>query len=149
MSTATPPVTPLPPAPQSVGLQNLLSALRAIGALVGSYLVGHAVFGHTVSADALQVVGGAVLTIASTAWGIVTKTSNIEGIESAARSVISALGGLAVSAGVISGDQLAAILAAIIPLATFVQSALSKTKNQQITAGTTVISAATNKAVSK
>jgi hypothetical protein len=134
---------------QSVGLQNFLSLLRAAGTLIGAYLVGHAIFGHTVSADALQVVGGAILTIASTVWGIVTKTSNIEGIESAARSVISALGGLAVSAGVISGDQLAAILAAIIPLATFVQSAMSKTKNQQITAGTTVISAATNKAVSK
>jgi hypothetical protein len=131
MSTTTP-VTP----PQSVGLQNLLSALRAIGTLIGAYLVGHAIFGHTITADVWQVVGGAFLTIVSTAWGIWTKTSDIEGIESAARSVISALGGLGVSAGVISGSQLAAILAAIIPLATFIQSALAKSKNQQIAAGT-------------
>jgi hypothetical protein len=131
MSTTTP-VTPAP----SVGLQNLLSALRAIGTLIGAYLVGHAIFGHTITADVWQVVGGAFLTVVSTAWGIWTKTSDIEGIESAARSVISALGGLGVSAGVISGSQLAAILAAIIPLATFIQSALAKSKNQQIAAGT-------------
>jgi hypothetical protein len=134
--------TPAPPAPQSVGLQNLLSALRAIGALVGSYLVGHAVFGHTVTADVWQVVGGAFLTVVSTAWGIWTKTSNIEGLESAARSVISALGGLGVSAGVISGQQLATILAAIIPLATFIQSALAKSKTQQISAGTVTTNSA-------
>jgi|ERR1700690_2584615 len=132
-TTATPP-TP----PQSVGLQNLLSALRAIGTLLGAYLVGHAVFGHTITADIWQVVGGAFLTVVSTAWGIWTKTSNIEGIESAARSVISALGGLGVSAGVISGQQLAAILAAIIPIATFIQSALAKSKTQQIAAGTVI-----------
>jgi hypothetical protein len=141
MSTTTTP-TPPPPAPQSVGLQNLLSALRAIGALVGSYLVGHAVFGHTVTADVWQVVGGAFLTVVSTAWGIWTKTSNIEGLESAARSVISALGGLGVSAGVISGQQLATILAAIIPLATFIQSALAKSKTQQIASGAVTVTPA-------
>ena len=130
-TTATPPT-------QSVGLQNLLSALRAIGTLVGAYLVGHAVFGHTITADILQVIGGAFLTVVSTAWGIWTKTSNIEGIESAARSVISALGGLGVSAGVISGQQLAAIIAAIIPLATFIQSVLAKSKTQQLAAKTVV-----------
>jgi hypothetical protein len=130
MSTTTP-ATPAP----SVGLQNFLSLLRAVGTLIGSYLVGHAIFGHTVSADALQVVGGAVLTIASTIWGIVAKTSTIEGIESSVRSVIAALGGLAVSYSVISASQLAAILSAIIPLATVIQSMLSKSKNQQIATG--------------
>lgn len=131
---------------QSTALQNFLSLLRALGTLIGAYLVGHAVFGHTVSADALQVIGGAILTIASTWWGIATKTTNIEGIESAARSVISALGGLGVSAGVISGVQLAAVLSAIIPIATFLQSALSKSKNQQIATGT-LTATTTGKAV--
>jgi len=145
MATTTP-TSPTPP--QSVGLQNLLSALRAIGTLIGAYLVGHAVFGHTITADIWQVVGGAFLTVVSTAWGIWTKTSNIEGIESAARSVISALGGLGVSAGVISGQQLAAILAAIIPIATFIQSALAKSKTQQIAAGT-VAATASGKVVTK
>lgn len=131
MSTSTP-VTPTP----SVALQNFLSLLRALGTLAGSYFVGHAIFGHTVSADALQVVGGAILTIATTAWGIATKTSNIEGIESSIRSVVAALGGLGVSAAIISAQQLAAFLALIIPLATVAQSMLSKAKNQQIANGT-------------
>jgi hypothetical protein len=131
MSTTTP-----VSAPQSVGLQNLLSALRAIGALIGSYLVGHAIFGHTVTADVWQVVGGAFLTVVSAAWGIWTKTSTIEGIESSVRSVLAALGGLGVSYGVISASQLATILAAIVPLAVWIQSVLSKSKTQQIAAGT-------------
>jgi hypothetical protein len=134
MSTTT--TTQAPSPTQSVGLQNLLSALRALGALVGAYLVGHAIFGHTITEDVWQVVGGAVLTIVSTVWGIVSKTSHIEGIESSIRSVIAALGGLGVSYGVITGTQLATILAAIIPVATVVQSALAKAKTQQIAAGT-------------
>jgi hypothetical protein len=145
MSTTTL-VTPTPPATQSVGLQNLLSALRALGALIGAYLVGHAIFGHTITEDVWQVVGGAALTVVSTVWGIVTKTSNIEGIESSVRSIIAALGGLGVSYGVITGAQLATILAAIIPVATVVQSALAKSKTQQIAAGT-VIPLSTGKVV--
>jgi hypothetical protein len=144
MSTTT---TPPPAPPQSVALQNVLSALRAVGSLIGAYLVGHAVFGHTITADVWQVIGGAVLTIVSAAWGVWTKTSTIEGIESSIRSVLAALGGLGVSAGVISGSQLAAALAAIIPLATVIQSALAKSKTQQIAAGT-VIPLPTGKVVS-
>jgi hypothetical protein len=146
MSTTT---TTTPPATQSVGLQNLLSFIRAAAALAGSYFIGHAWFGHTVTADIWSVIIGAIVTIASTWWGIAAKTSNIEGIESAARSLIASLGGLAVSYGAITSSQLATALAAVIPFAVFIQSMLSKAKNQQIAAGTTVISATTNKAVSK
>jgi hypothetical protein len=129
--------TPTPPAPpQSVGLQNLLSAARAALALAGSYMIGHAVFGHTVTADIWQVLVGAASTIIGLVWGIMSKTSTIEGIESSVRSLIAGLGGLGVSAGVISNSQLLAALAAIIPIATVVQSALAKAKTQQIAAGT-------------
>lgn len=140
--------TPIAP-PQSVALQNLLSAARAALALVGTYLIGHAIFGHTVTADIWQVLVGAASTIIGLVWGIVAKTSTIEGIESSVRSILAGLGGLGVSAGVISNSQLLAALAAIIPIATVVQSALSKAKNQQIATGATVISATTLKAVSK
>jgi len=114
---------------------NLLSALRAVLILLGSYVVGHNAFGHAVNANTWEIIGGAVVTIASTWWGIASKTTTIEGVESAIRSVISSLGGLFVSAGVLSGDNLNAILGLVTALAPAIQSMLSKSKNQQIATG--------------
>jgi hypothetical protein len=124
---------------------NLLSFLRALLIMVGSYVVGHNVFGHPVDSSTWQIIAGAIVTVASTIWGIAAKTSNIEGIESAVRSVITSVGGLFVSAGVLSGDNLNAILGLVTAIAPALQSALSKSKNQQIAAGT-VTPTATGKA---
>lgn len=114
---------------------NLLSSLRALLILVGSYVVGHNLFGHTVDSSTWQIIAGAVVTIASTIWGIASKTSTIEGVESAVRSVITSVGGLFVSAGVLSGDNLNAILGLVTAIAPAIQSALSKAKTQQIATG--------------
>lgn len=114
---------------------NLLSALRALLIIAGSYVVGHNVFGHAISSSTWQIVVGAAVTVASTIWGIATKTSSIEGVESAVRSIITSVGGLFVSAGVLSGDNLNAILGLVTALAPLLQSMLSKSKNQQIATG--------------
>jgi hypothetical protein len=135
MSTSTP--TP-PTPPQSMALQNALSALRALLVLAGSYVVGKNVFGHAIDSSTWQIIAGAVVTVASTIWGIMAKTTNIEGVESAVRSVITSLGGLFVSAGILSGDNLNAILGVVTGLAPLIQSMLSKSKNQQIASGSVV-----------
>jgi putative effector of murein hydrolase LrgA (UPF0299 family) len=132
MATTTP--TP-PPPPQSMALQNALSALRAVLILVGSYVVGKNAFGHAIDSSTWQIIAGSVITIASTWWGIATKTTTIEGVESAVRSIITSVGGLFVSAGVLSGDNLNAILGFVTAFAPLVQSMLSKSKNQQIATG--------------
>lgn len=132
---------------QSIALQNFLSLLRAIGAFIGALLVGHAYFGHTVSTDTLQVFGGAALTLATLIWGFATKTSTIEAVESSIRSIVAALGGVGVSAGLITGQQLATALAAIIPVAVYVQSVISKYKNKAIASGAAKVSPTTNKVV--
>lgn len=130
-------------------LQNFLSALRAVLILVGSYIVGKSVFGHTVSADTFQVITGSVVTLGSLIWGVATKTATVEAIESAVRSIISALGGLLASAGVISGDNLNAILGVVTAIAPFFQSALSKTKGKQQATGAITMSTTTGMAISK
>ncbi len=127
---------------------NLLSALRALLIIAGSYVVGHNVFGHAISSSTWQIVVGAAVTVASTIWGIATKTSSIEGVESAVRSVITSVGGLFVSAGVLTGDSLNALLGLVTAIAPIVQSMLSKTKNQQIASGS-LTTTTTGKAVSK
>lgn len=126
--------------------ENLLSSFRAILIIVGSYVVGHNVFGHAVDSSTWQIIAGSIVTVASTIWGIVAKTTSIEGVESAVRSIITSVGGLLVSAGTLSGDNLNAILGLITALAPAVQSALSKSKNQQISAGS-VTTTTTGKAV--
>lgn len=115
--------------------ENLLSTLRATLIIVGSYVVGHNVFGHAVDSSTWQIVAGSVVTVASTIWGIVAKTTTIEGVESAVRSVITSVGGLFVSAGILSGDNLNAILGLVTAIAPAIQSALSKSKTQQIASG--------------
>jgi len=132
MATTTP--TP-PPPPQSMALQNALSALRAVLILVGSYVVGKNAFGHAIDSSTWQIIAGSVITIASTWWGIATKTTTIESVESAVRSIVTAIGGLFVSGGMLSGDNLTAILGLVTALAPLVQSMLSKSKNQQIATG--------------
>lgn len=114
---------------------NLLSSLRAVLIIIGSYVVGHNIFGHAVDSSTWQIVAGAVVTVASTIWGIASKTTTIEGVESAVRSIITSVGGLFVSAGILSGDNLNAILGLVTALAPAVQSALSKTKTAQVASG--------------
>lgn len=127
---------------------NLLSFVRALLILVGSYVVGHNLFGHTVDSSTWQIIAGAVVTLSSIIWGIVTKSTSIEAVESAIRSIITSVGGLFVSAGVLSGDNLNAILGLVTAIAPAIQSALSKTKNQQIATGT-VTTTTTGQAVAK
>lgn len=129
-------------------LDNLMSTLRALLVLIGSYLVGHAFFGHTLTQDSWTVIVGAVMTVASTIWGISTKTATLEGVESAVRSVITALGGLAAAAGIISSNTLNAVLGFVTAALPLLQSVLSKQKNSQIATGN-VTTTTTGKAIDK
>lgn len=130
-------------------MQNFLSSLRALLILVGSYLVGHNLFGKSVDSQTWEVISGAILTVASAIWGIATKTSTIEGIESAARSVITSIGGLLTSSGILTGDNLNAILGLVTAILPAIQSSISASKNSQISSGTASVSPVTNKVVDK
>jgi hypothetical protein len=130
-------------------MQNFLSALRALLILVGSYLVGHNLFGAAVNSQTWEVISGAIITVATMIWGVATKTSTIEGIESAARSVITSVGGLLTSSGVLTGDNLNAILGLVTAILPAIQSSISASKNSQVASGAVTISPITNQAVTK
>jgi len=123
----------------------VLSILRAILTMGGSYIVGHNLFGHTVDASIWQEVAGSVIALSAAIWGIADKTANIEGVQSALRSVIISVGGFLTAAGVISGDTLNSILGLITALAPILQSHLSKVKVKQIATGDLKVSADTGK----
>jgi hypothetical protein len=129
-----------------MGQENLLSTFRALLILAGSFLVGHNLFGHPIDSKTWQVVSGALVTIIATVWGIASKTATIESVESAVRSVITAIGGLLASAGIVTGSNVNAALGFVTALAPALQSYLGKTKGQQIAAGALTTSVLTGKA---
>jgi hypothetical protein len=115
---------------------NFISTLRALLVLAGSYLVGHNLFGKPLDSQTWEIIVGALVTVATTIWGIADKSTTLEGFESALRSVLTSIGGLFVASGQLSGDNLNAILGLIPAIATSLQSYLSKSKVQQIATGT-------------
>jgi hypothetical protein len=132
---------------QPIQQENLLSTLRALFILIGSWVVGHNVFGTTVDSHTWEIIAGALVTVASTIWGIASKTATIEGVESALRSIITSVGGLFAAAGMITGNNLNAILGFVAAALPALQSYLSKTKVQQIAQGTLKTSPVTGKAI--
>lgn len=116
-------------------LDTLMTILRAALSLIGTYALGHNLLGHTIDASLWQEIAGAVLTVGSTVWGIVDKPTSIEGLQSAIRSVLPAVGGLLLALGITNQqtlDSIAAIVLAIIPV---LQNHTSKVKVQQLDSG--------------
>ena len=114
---------------------TLLSLVRTLLTLAGTYIIGHNLFGKPIDADAWQEVGGALLTVFGVGWGILDKSATAEMIESAIRSVVISIGGLLVAAGKLSGETLQAILGLVAVVATAIQSHTSKVKVKQIASG--------------
>lgn len=115
--------------------ETIFSLLRTILTLVGTYLIGKNIFGHTVDDNIFTVISASLITLVSVVWGIVDKTATIEGVQSGVRSVFIGLGGLAVSWGFLKSEQLVAILGVLAPLLTLIQSYTSKVKVKQIHSG--------------
>lgn len=119
---------------------TILSILRSVLTLVGSYAIGHAIFGIPITTSTWDVVIGSVLTLGSTVWGIIDKSASIEMIQSGLRSVFISIGGVLSAAGVVSGEVVNQILGLITALTPILQSYLSKLKVQQISNGVVVAS---------
>jgi len=115
--------------------ETVFSILRTALTLVGSYIIGHNVFGHQVNSSTWQIIAGAIITATGTLWGIFDKTAGIEAIQSGVRSVIVSIGGLLTAAGVLTGETLDAILGLVAAVIPALQSHLSKVKVQQIASG--------------
>ena len=127
---------------------TLLSILRAVLTFAGTLLIGKNIFGHAVDSNNYEIVAGAIITVASTIWGIVDKSAGIEQIQSAVRSVIISIGGIFVSSGLIKGDTLNSFLGLATAIIPVIQSYTSKVKVQQMVSGQ-VAATATGKVVTQ
>lgn len=120
----------------------ILSLIRTLLTAFGAFLFGKNVFGTTLDSTTWEIWVGALLTLGSTIWGIVDKTSTIEAVQSGLRSVFTVGGGILVAMGKLTGQTLDSVVGLIAPIVTFLYSALSKQKNAQIASG--VLKATTN-----
>lgn len=125
--------------------ETWLSILRTILTFAGTYVIGHNLFGHEVDSQTWEIIGGSLLAIGSIVWGIVDKSAGIEQIESALRSILISLGGVAVSFGLIKNEVVVTLLALLTPVIALIQSWTSKAKVVQIDKGTLATNQTTGK----
>ncbi len=121
---------------------TILSIIRSLLTLGGTYLIGHNLFGLAIDSTSWQIWLGAIVTVASTVWGVVDKSTGIEQLQSALRSIVISVGGLFVAAGKLSQNTLDAILGLLVAVVPMIQSQTSKVKNQQIAMGSIAPTAA-------
>jgi hypothetical protein len=115
--------------------ETILSAVRAIFTFAGTFLIGHSLFGHALSADLWQLILGAVVTIISVTSSLVTKDAQIESLQSGVRQILVAAGGVLLSLGVIKQETFESAMAAILAIIPVIQSYVSKEKVKQIDQG--------------
>lgn len=114
---------------------TIFSSLRALLTFAGTLLVGHAIWGHAFTTENLDIIGGVIVALISTIWGIADKSATIEQVESALRSIIISGGGLATAAGWLKAETVTALVGLITGVLPIFQSYFSKTKVIQIDQG--------------
>ena len=121
----------------SISKENVFSTVRALFIFAGTLLIGHGhnLFGQPLDAQSWETISGAVVALGMAIWGMKTKDTTIEGIESLLRSALQGVGGLLVGGGIITGATLNSILGILAAVAPLLQSYASKAKTAQIVSG--------------
>lgn len=127
--------------------ESVFSLIRSVLTFVGSYIIGHALFGIALTSTVWDVVIGSVVTLTGTIWGIADKTATIDSVSSAIRSVFIAIGGIFVAAGKVSQNTLNQILGIMTAAIPVIQSYISRLVVKQIATGTLTPSSTTGKVV--
>jgi hypothetical protein len=128
---------------------NILSLVRSLLTFIGSFVIGHAIFGTAITSTAWDIILGSVIALVGTVWGILDKSVTIEQGQSTLRSAVLSISGIFVAAGSQAANNISTILAATPALITVIQSVLDKQKVQAIANGTLTPSATTGKVVAK
>ncbi len=114
---------------------TVLSLLRTLLTVAGSYILAHNLFGPVVNQDGITQAGGAIIALVGAVWGYFDKSTSIEGLQSAVRSVFQIVGGFLVASGKLSGQSLDTILGFITSLGPVLQSYTSRLKVKQLDQG--------------
>jgi hypothetical protein len=115
--------------------EKVLSLIRSILTLAGSYLIGKNVFGTVADASFAQEATGAIMVLVSLIWGIVDKTTTIEMVQTSIMQVLKFIGGFLVAKGKISLENLDTLIGIATGLAAIIYGRYSYQKNQKIASG--------------
>jgi hypothetical protein len=87
--------------------------------LLGSYLIGHVLIGHTITADLWQLLVGAVLTIVGSVTEMISTNTTPTQVQSAIGTIVTAIGGVLLALGVVNQQtwaDIVGVITAIVPL---------------------------------
>lgn len=118
---------------------RILSAIRTLVTAAGAFIAGKYLFGTVVDENIAVGITGAVISVASTAWGFVDKTVTQEMFQSTLRSIVATFGPLLVASGKITNQTVEFITLSISTLVPIAWSNSEATKNQNIAEGKTAI----------
>lgn len=114
---------------------TILSLIRSFLTAAGAFLIGKNIFGQAATSDTIMLWVGILVTVVSTVWGIVDKTTGVDQWGSALRSIITAIGGYLVARGIINDNTVQAILSILAIVIPALQSQNAKNKVVQIAQG--------------
>ena len=120
--------------------ETVFTIIRAVGNLLGAYLLGKTIFGTALDAAAWEGIVGGVIVLVATIWGIADKTAGVEKLQSALRSLQPIVSGILVGAGVIKPEQFEAIVLFISTLIPIIQSETARKKAAGIKSGAIPVS---------
>lgn len=115
--------------------ERVSSIIRYLLSALGAYLIGHQLWGTTVTPEIWQEWLGAVVAIISVVWGFVDKTVTLEAFQGALRQVIAIAGGLAVAKGLITAETFTTITGFVLSFSAWIYSFLSRQKSVQLARG--------------
>lgn len=112
--------------------ETFIIIVKALFTGVGSFLIGKNLLGSEVNAAWWETALGAVLAAVSIVWSIRDKEYNIEKLQASFRQVLLFAGGLLVSWGKITAEQLNSIIGALLIVLPALQSYVSKNKVKRL-----------------
>ena len=116
--------------------ETIFTLLRALLTTVGTFLIGKNLFGANIDDSLWQVILGALMSVASIVWGIMTKSLGLEMWQSGIRQLFLAVGGILLASGKLSPEKLESLLGLVTAVGVFVYSLISKVKSNQLVDGT-------------
>ncbi len=114
------------------------SGIRTVLTLIGAFLTGggvHYFFGNVIDTAYWEQITGVILTIASIAWSISTKTVDIEKLQGSVRQVVTFVCGILVAKGLLNDQSGAAVIAFAGSILPYIQAGIDRKKTEHLDSG--------------
>lgn len=119
----------------SITKDQILSMIRAMLVLLGSFILGKNIGNAQITETIVQEIIGAGLIVTTFVWSALTKCLTIEIFQSSILKVVMVVGTIAIASGKIADKTFQALLAVVTAILPILYSFLSKEKSKKIIDG--------------